>query len=150
MTDTQQLPVMAITLGDPAGVGPEIVLKAAADPETFRLCRPLAVGPAAVAAAQARALKLPVEVRAVSVAGDAEFRPGLLSVLDTGDLAPGDYRWGELSAAAGRAAVAAVERAAQLAMAGEVDAVVTAPLNKEAMRMAGVNFPGHTEILGAI
>ena len=141
---------MAITLGDPAGVGPEIVLKAAADPETFRLCRPLAVGPAAVAAAQARALKLPVEVRAVAAVDEAEFRPGLLSVLDTGHLAPGDYLWGELSAAAGRAAVTAVERAARLAMAGEVDAVVTAPLNKEAMRMAGVEYPGHTEILGAI
>ena len=150
MTDTQQFPLMAITLGDPAGVGPEIVLKAAADPETFRLCRPLAVGPAAVAAFQARELKIPVEVRPVSLVGEASFQPGLLSVLDTGDLIPGDYRWGELSAAAGRAAVDAVERAARLAMAGEVDAVVTAPLNKEAMRMAGVTYPGHTEILGAI
>src|SRR5437868_14115295 len=109
MTDTQQLPIMAVTLGDPAGVGPEIVLKAAADPTTFRLCRPLAVGPAAVTADQARELKLPVEVRAVSTVGEAEFRPGLLSVLDTGDLSPGDYRWGELSAAAGRAAVAGGE-----------------------------------------
>jgi 4-hydroxythreonine-4-phosphate dehydrogenase len=150
MSNAPQLPLIAITLGDPAGVGPEIVLKAAADPETFRLCRPLAVGPAAIAAEQGRALKLPVEVHAVSTVGEAEFRPGLLSVLDTGDLAPGDYQWGELSAAAGRAAVTAVERAARLAMAGEVDAVVTAPLNKEAMRMAGVNYPGHTEILGAI
>lgn len=141
---------MAITLGDPAGVGPEIVLKAAADPETFRLCRPLAVGPAAVTTEQARALKLPVEVRAVTEARAAEFRPGLLCVLDTGELSRGDYCWGELSAAAGRAAVTAVERAARLAMAGEVDAVVTAPLNKEAMRMAGVEYPGHTEILGAI
>src|SRR6266849_5282138 len=141
-------PLMALTLGDPAGVGPEIVLKAAADPETFRLCRPLAVGPAAVAADQARALKLPVSGDTVAAVGEAEYRPGHLSVLDAGDLAPGDYRWGELSAAAGRAAVAAVERAARLAMAGEVDAVVTAPLNKEAMRMAGVNYPGHTEILG--
>src|SRR6266516_4784400 len=102
MSDTQPLPLMAITLGDPAGVGPEIVLKAAADPETFRLCRPLAVGPAAVTAAQARELKLTVEVQAVSTVGDAEFRPGLLSVLDTGDLSLSDYRWGELSAAAGR------------------------------------------------
>src|SRR2546421_5278387 len=99
MSDTPPLPLMAIPLGDPAGVGPEIVLKAAADLETFRLCRPLAVGPAAVAAAQARTLKLPVEVRAVPTVGEAEFRPGLLSILDTGDLASGDYRWGELSAA---------------------------------------------------
>ena len=150
MSDTQPLPLMALTLGDPAGVGPEIVLKAAADPETFRLCRPLAVGPAAVAAHQARALSIPVEVRPVSSVGEAAFQPGRLSVLDTGELAPGDYQWGELSAAAGRAAVDAVERAARLAMAGEVDAVVTAPLNKEAMRMAGVTYPGHTEILGAI
>ena len=58
---------MALTLGDPAGVGPEIVLKAAADPETFRLCRPLAVGPAAVAAQQARELKIPVEVLTANI-----------------------------------------------------------------------------------
>jgi 4-hydroxythreonine-4-phosphate dehydrogenase len=141
---------MALTLGDPAGVGPEIVLKAAADPETFRLCRPVAVGPAAVAAEQARVLRLAVAVTPVASVSDASFQPGRLCVLNTGDLAPGGYRWGELSAAAGRAAVTAVERATQLAMAGEVEAIVTAPLNKEAMRMAGVNYPGHTEILGAL
>jgi 4-hydroxythreonine-4-phosphate dehydrogenase len=141
---------MALTLGDPAGVGPEIVLKAALDPETFRLCRPLAVGPAAVAAQQARDLGLAVEVQPVNSVSAASFLTGHLSVLDTGELAPGDYRWGELSAVAGRAGVAAVERAARLAMDREVDAVVTAPLNKEAMRLAGVTYPGHTEILGAI
>jgi 4-hydroxythreonine-4-phosphate dehydrogenase len=141
---------MALTLGDPAGVGPEIVLKAALDPETFRLCRPLAVGPAAVAADQAHALGLAVDVRPVSSVADARFQPGHLSILDTGELAPGEVRWGELSAAAGRAGVAAVERAARLAMAGEVDAIVTAPLNKEAIRLAGVPYPGHTEILGAV
>src|SRR5947208_14963890 len=97
-------PLMALTLGDPAGVGPEIVLKAAADPETFRLCRPLAVGPAAVAAEQARALKLPVSVHTVAAVGEAQFRPGHLSVLDTDDLAPGDYRAGARTAAAGWAA----------------------------------------------
>jgi 4-hydroxythreonine-4-phosphate dehydrogenase len=141
---------MALTLGDPAGVGPEIILKAALDPETFRLCRPLAVGPAAVAAEQARALKLAVDVQPVAAVANARFQPGHLSVFDTGELAPGDVRWGELSAAAGRAGVAAVERAAHLAMAGEVDAIVTAPLNKEAIRLAGVPYPGHTEILGAV
>src|SRR5207245_4755935 len=135
MTDTQQFPLMAITLGDPAGVGPEIVLKAAADPETFRLCRPLAVGSAAVAAQQARELNIPVEVRPVSSIGEAAFQPGRLSVLDTGELAPGDYRWGELSAAAGRAAVDAVERAARLAMAGEVDGGGPAPRSNEATRL---------------
>jgi 4-hydroxythreonine-4-phosphate dehydrogenase len=143
-------PLTALTLGDPAGVGPEIVLKAAADPETLRLCRPVAVGPAAVAARQARELEINVEVQPVARVDEARFEPGHLSVVDTGDLAPDAYRWGELSAAAGKAGVAAVERAAQLAMAGEVDAMVTAPLNKEAMRMAGVTYPGHTEILAAI
>src|SRR4051794_34202349 len=98
-------PLMALTLGDPAGLGPEIVLNAAADPHTFRLCRPLAAGPAAVAAEQARALGITVEVIPVASVGEATFQPGRLSVLDTGDLAPGGYRWGELSAAAGRAAV---------------------------------------------
>jgi 4-hydroxythreonine-4-phosphate dehydrogenase len=139
---------MALTLGDPAGVGPEIVLKAALDPETFRLCRPLAVGPVAIAARQARALNLAVEVQPVASVAEAQFQPGRLAILDTGD--PGEIRWGELSAAAGRAGVDAVERAAALAMAGEVDAMVTAPLNKEAIRLAGVPYPGHTEILGAV
>jgi 4-phospho-D-threonate 3-dehydrogenase / 4-phospho-D-erythronate 3-dehydrogenase len=139
---------MALTLGDPAGVGPEIVLKAALDAETFRLCRPLAVGPAAVAAGQARALNLAVEVQPVTCVADARFQLGRLAILDTGD--PGEIGWGELSAAAGRMGVDAVQRAAALAMAGEVDAIVTAPLNKEAIRLAGVPYPGHTEILGAV
>jgi 4-phospho-D-threonate 3-dehydrogenase / 4-phospho-D-erythronate 3-dehydrogenase len=144
------LPLMALTLGDPGGVGPEIVLKAACDPETYRLCRPLAVGPAAVAAEQARALKLDVDVQPVAAIAEARFKPGHLSILDTGDLSLEDVRWGKLSAVAGRAGVTAVERAARLAMDGEVDAIVTAPLNKEAIRMAGVPYPGHTEILGAV
>src|SRR5205809_2965662 len=113
MNHASSPPLMALTLGDPAGVGPEIVLKAAFDPETFRLCRPLAVGPAAVAAEQARALGIAVAVTPVASVGEASFQPGRLSVLDTGDLAPGGYCWGELSAAAGRAAVTAVERATQ-------------------------------------
>src|SRR5207247_5150760 len=98
-------PLMALTLGDPAGVGPEIVLKAAFDPETFRLCRPLAVGPAAVAAEQSRKLGLAVEVQPVHAVSEATFQAGQLSVLDTGGLAPGEYRWGALSAASGRAGV---------------------------------------------
>jgi 4-hydroxy-L-threonine phosphate dehydrogenase PdxA len=87
-----QLPLMAIALGAPAGIGPEIVLKAAADPETFRLCRLLAVGPAAVAARQARALKLPAPVHVVAAVRDEGFRPAPPSLLDTDDRAPGNHR----------------------------------------------------------
>lgn len=140
-------PVIALTLGDPAGIGPEIVARTLADPP--REVRALAVGDAAVLRRAARACGLDVAVHPVGAAGDARFEPGVLDVVDLG-VAGDDVPVGEVSEAAGRSAIAAVETAARLALDREVAGIATAPINKEAIGAAGCPHPGHTEMLGAL
>jgi 4-phospho-D-threonate 3-dehydrogenase / 4-phospho-D-erythronate 3-dehydrogenase len=139
-------PRIAITLGDTGGVGPEIALKAALSPEVKRICEPLLVGSAAVVreaaevvgagGAQVRAVEHPREL-------DREFS-GVL-VVETHTLAPGERTVGEVSATSGRAAAEDTRRAVELALAGDVDAVVSGPVNKQGLRMAGYDYPGQTE-----
>ena len=134
---------LAVTLGDPNGIGPEIVLKAAqAPPPGVRL---VAVGSAAILADQAARLGLgPVQ----PVASFAEpAAAGALAVVDPAPGGPADTDWGATSAAGGRHAMLAVSRAVDACLAGEVGGMVTAPLSKEAIHLAGYTFPGHTEYL---
>jgi 4-hydroxythreonine-4-phosphate dehydrogenase len=133
---------VAITMGDPAGIGPEIVAKLAAT-------RPpapwLVVGDAGV---MARTLRLIGSSLPIHVIGDPRaWREGALNVLEAGERLPADLPQGRIDARAGAAAYAYVQRAIDLALAGQVRAIVTAPLAKEALALAGVHYPGHTEIL---
>jgi 4-hydroxythreonine-4-phosphate dehydrogenase len=133
----------AITMGDPAGIGPEIVIKAlAARPGR----RHLVIGDAGVLRRAARAVGAEVEVRIVRSAQQVVDQAAVVDVLPATHL-PDDVAFGRLEARCGRAAYTYVERACALALAGEVSAVVTAPINKEALHLAGVPFPGHTEML---
>jgi 4-phospho-D-threonate 3-dehydrogenase / 4-phospho-D-erythronate 3-dehydrogenase len=122
-------PRLVISSGDPAGIGPEVTVKAAAQPQVAELAELIVTGDPALLGATARDLKLPLVLRVVAAGDASEVRPG------------------RLSAEGGRAAVAAVERAVQLINQGEADALVTAPINKEALRLAGYPWPGHTEML---
>jgi 4-phospho-D-threonate 3-dehydrogenase / 4-phospho-D-erythronate 3-dehydrogenase len=128
------LPRIAITMGDPAGVGPELCLRALSEPDLLRVCSPIVLGDAAVLRACAE-------------------RTGLLfnaaGVQDLGAIGMDDFEPGKVSPATGRAAFTYVDRAIDAALAGEVAAIATAPLNKEAMHMAGLKFPGHTEIFAS-
>jgi 4-phospho-D-threonate 3-dehydrogenase / 4-phospho-D-erythronate 3-dehydrogenase len=140
-------PIIAITMGDPAGVGPEVILKAVRNPRTHTTTRCLVVGDAAWLAAIARELDLGVEIRAVSSVAEAQFVPGVLDVLDLKNAPADRIQLGTVSPQGGKAAVEAVQVATNLALQGLVDAIATAPLNKEAMRLAGYRYPGHTELL---
>ena len=136
-------PPAAITMGDPAGVGPEVVVKAlAARPGR----RHLVVGDAGALRRAARTTAAAVRVCEVAGPDGVTDAPGVVHVLPVTDLPP-DLPLGRLDARCGRAAYAYVERASALALAGQVSAVVTAPINKEALHLAGVPFPGHTEML---
>ena len=141
-------PLLAITLGDPAGVGPEIVLKALAHPELYQRCRTLIIGDRRVLE---RALGWPSIPRLEIVDTDAPehgvYTAGQLTLLDLHNADPEYCPVGVVSPGSGRAAVGYVESACDLAMAGRVDAIVTAPLNKDAMHRAGFTYPGHTELL---
>jgi 4-hydroxythreonine-4-phosphate dehydrogenase len=148
MADRGSGPLLAITVGDPAGIGPEIVLKALAHAEVFERCRPLVIGDRRVLERAAPWVGQAAPVfEAIAKPRDGAYRAGTIPILDLGDADPAEIPVGVESAAGGRAAVAAVFRACDLTMAGETDAVVTAPLNKAAMHMAGFAYPGHTELL---
>lgn len=145
------LPLIAITMGDAAGVGPEIVMKAMASPELRARCRLLVIGDLRRLQAAGGIVSSTLELRAVEydAVATADYAPGVVNCLDLG-LIPPDLPWGRLSAVAGDAAYRYVECAARLATAGTIDAICTAPLNKEALQAGGHLYPGHTEMLAAL
>ncbi|HEU0165414.1 MAG TPA: 4-hydroxythreonine-4-phosphate dehydrogenase PdxA [Thermomicrobiales bacterium] len=141
-------PLLAITMGDPAGIGPEIILKALKHDEVYSRARPLVIGDRRTlerAAAWVAASDLTYDV--VVSPSEGRYQPGVISLLDLENAPADGYRIGEVSPEAGKAAVEFVFQACDLALAGSVDAVVTAPLNKAAMHQAGFIYPGHTELL---
>ncbi|HEY6899529.1 MAG TPA: 4-hydroxythreonine-4-phosphate dehydrogenase PdxA [Puia sp.] len=139
-------PIIGITMGDPASIGPEIAIKALLDEKVTSICRPLVVGDAGVLREIARQLGWEVVVRAVGVVGEARFEPGVIDVLDMKTVDLGRLVLGEVSAMAGHAAFEAVRKVIELAMAGEIEATVTGPINKKSINDAGHHFAGHTEI----
>lgn len=145
MTETKR-PVLAITAGDPAGIGPEIIVKCLASAGLYGQCRPLVVGPADCLRDAVRIVGAPLEIRTVSAPGEALFTPGTIDVLDLGGVDMSRLRYGSVQAMCGEAAFQAVVKAIELAMSGQADATVTAPLNKEALNLAGHHYSGHTEI----
>ena len=140
-------PILAITMGDPASIGPEITVKALAGPEVYRLCRPLVIGDAGMLE-RAKMVTGCADVRIHPVASPAEgeFVPGTVDVLDMGLVDAAALPIGQVSAQAGEAAFRYVEKAIALALSGEVDGTVTNALNKEAINLAGHHYSGHTEI----
>jgi 4-hydroxythreonine-4-phosphate dehydrogenase len=142
-------PLIAVTMGDPAGIGPEIVARAFADPGFRDGNRALVVGDPGILERAAKLLGLPLRVNEISEPEEAALEPGAVDVLAVGEL-PEDLPFGELDARAGDAAFRYLERATSLASAGRVGAIATAPLNKEAMHLAGHKYPGHTEILAEL
>ncbi|MEU0842540.1 4-hydroxythreonine-4-phosphate dehydrogenase PdxA [Streptomyces sp. NPDC005962] len=143
---TGPLPLIAVTMGDGAGIGPEVIVPALLAPETLRRCRPVVVGDAERLRQAARLRAIACEIVTVGAPAEAEFTPGRINIIDLG-LLPAELPWGELSAVAGDAAYQYIRAAARLAMDGEVQGICTAPLNKGALHAAGHIFPGHTELL---
>lgn len=132
------LPVIGLTLGDPAGIGPELCLSMLHDPAVLARCRPVVFGDARLLQRVAKACGLPVPPAEKGSIVDIEC-----SGMET-------VQPGKISAAGGRAAYRCVEAATREALAGRIAALVTAPLNKESLHLAGVPFPGHTEMLAAL
>jgi 4-hydroxythreonine-4-phosphate dehydrogenase len=142
-------PIIAITMGDAAGVGPEIIMKALSHSGIYERSRPLVVGDAARLRQAGRIVGVPLEIRAVAEPAEGTFRYGTVDCVDLA-LIPDDLPWGRLSPVAGNAAFRYIERAVALALRGAADAICTAPLNKEALHAGGHLYPGHTEILAAL
>jgi 4-hydroxythreonine-4-phosphate dehydrogenase len=140
------LPIVAITMGDAAGIGPEIVVKALGRDGVSGFCRPLVIGDARRLRRAAELSRVAVEVRSIATPSAAAFATGAIDCVDLA-LVPEDLEFGELSAVAGDAAFRFIERAVALALTREVDAICTAPVNKAALHAGGHRYPGHTEIL---
>mgnify|MGYP005855537739 FL=1 len=143
-------PLIAVTTGDPAGVGPEVVVKALANPQVFATTRPLVLGDCDVLEQAKRWCNLSLDIRPVSRPDAGRYAPGGFDLLDVGAIDAGSLRVGQAQAAAGKAAYEYLRRAIDLALTGEVEAIATAPINKEALRLAGVPYLDHTEILAAL
>lgn len=141
-------PLVAVTLGDPAGVGPEIIAKTFADPH-FSEARAVVVGDEAMLKRAINLLNLTLDLNVISRPDEGDFGPGVIDLIPVSHL-PEDLPFGELDERAGAAAFEYVKQAAEFALEGEVKAVCTAPLNKEAMHLGGYKYPGHTEILAEL
>lgn len=146
VNSTGNLPIVALTMGDGAGIGPEVIVPAVLDPATLAVCRPVVIGDAARLRQAAGLVNVNANIVSISAPDEAVFDGQRVNVIDLG-LLPADLPFGALSASAGEAAYQYVRVAAELAMAGAVQAICTAPLNKEALHAAGHVFPGHTELL---
>lgn len=139
-------PVVAITMGDPASIGPEIAVKALLTPGMYDWCKPVLVGDVAVFQQIADLLHLQARIHGINNVADALFEPGTIDVLNLVHTDLSQVKFGEISAAAGEASFQAVQKTIELAMSGAVDATVTGPINKKSINEAGHHFAGHTEI----
>lgn len=146
---TKELPILAITMGDAAGCGAEITVKALEDKNIYNICRPLVFGDAKRIQLAASIVKSSLKIQSVSAVQDGTYQFGTIDVLDFANI-PEDLPFGQVDARAGHAAFEYIQAAIQKSMANEVAAVVTAPINKEALHKGGHNFPGHTEILAEL
>src|SRR5579872_6487300 len=146
--DMTRLPLIALTMGDAAGIGAEVIMKSLRHAEIHARCRPVVIGDAERLRAAGCIVASPMRVRVVPYdeIERATFDGETVNCIDLG-LIPPDLPWGKLSPIAGAAAFRYVESATRLAMAGRIDAICTAPLNKEALHAGGYSYPGHTEML---
>ncbi len=133
-------------MGDPAGIGPEVTAKALAHGGMYAQCVPVVVGDRAPLEDAIRRAGMDARIRAIERPGDAMGEPGTIDLIDPGIIGEGGWRYKEVAATTGEASFRYVERAIRLAMAGEADAVVTGPISKEAIHLAGHQYSGHTEI----
>lgn len=141
-------PFLAITMGDACGIGPEVILKALSKPEVYRDCRPMVIGHPELLQNSLDVAGVDLAVQPVSSPEEAVCEWGTVEVLSPVELDVAKIHLGEVCPEAGRGAVEWVVTAVDLAVAGRIDGIVTAPLNKEAMNLAGFHYAGHTELLG--
>jgi 4-hydroxythreonine-4-phosphate dehydrogenase len=136
-------------MGDPAGIGPEIIAKAMADASVQDRARVFVIGDLQRLRLAMEVVHSTLEVRPMASPADAEFQLGTIDCLDVPSVSP-DLPWGQLSPEAGHAAYLYLEKAVELSTSGQIDAICTAPLNKAALHAGGHRFPGHTELLAEL
>jgi 4-hydroxythreonine-4-phosphate dehydrogenase len=147
MAEASYRPILALTMGDPVGVGPEILVLALAEAATYQVCRPLAIGDLPALERARRLLAPHLHIRVVDHTGQGRYEAGTVDLLALSHLKPEELHYGTPTRAAGAAMVSYILTAIDLALKGEVAALVTGPISKTAMALAGYPYPGHTELL---
>ncbi|MFO7696283.1 MAG: 4-hydroxythreonine-4-phosphate dehydrogenase PdxA [Anaerolineae bacterium] len=142
-------PVIVITMGDPAGVGPEVIAKALKHAEIWDLCRPVVVGDLDIMNQASELVEGPT-FRGIADLSEARFHPAAPDIVDCKQLEADGLQPGRVSAACGSAAAAYIERAAEICKSGQAEAMATAPINKAALKEAHIPYIGHTELLAAL
>ena len=143
-------PLIAVTLGDPAGIGPEIVVRTAADRQLFKEANCIVIGDLGAIEQAIRITGVDLKVNRIEDPADGDYSEGVLNLIDLANIDMEKFEYGKVSAMCGKAAFEYIEKSIELALAGKADAVATAPINKEALRAAGIDFIGHTEIFAAL
>ncbi|MFQ5997104.1 MAG: 4-hydroxythreonine-4-phosphate dehydrogenase PdxA [Dehalococcoidales bacterium] len=143
-------PLLAITMGDAAGSGPEIITKALADPEVRAICRPVVVGDAAAMQAALEITGVPGKVKAIEKVSEASFGNGVIEVIDLHNIQLDQLTRGRVDPMAGKAAYEYIRLATNMTLMGECDAIVTSAINKEALNKAGYHYDGHTQLLAEL
>jgi len=133
-------------MGDPAGIGPEIIVKALSESDIHRICRPIVIGDAAVIRETLTICNLSAEIRETVDIEDTPPNRGVIEIIDLCNVDMAGLKMGVPSKMCGSAAVAYIRKAGELAMAKKIDAITTAPINKEVVNAAGFQYPGHTEM----
>jgi len=142
--------LLAITMGDAAGSGPEIITKALAKPEVRKLCRTVVIGDAAAMKEAFIFTKAPGVVRAIGRLAEARFQDGIVEVIDLHNIELDKLTRGRVDPMAGKAAYEYIKLGTEMTLAGESDAIVTSAINKEALNKAGYHYDGHTQLLAEL
>ena len=141
------LPLIGVTMGDPTGVGPEIIVKALAKEEPFQACRPLVFGDQGVLLKAIKDLGVDATVEVFDHVPEEGYRPGNICLFPSSHLRAEALQIGKPDRECGEAMVNSIRLAVQWVMLGRIDAVTTCPINKQAINRAGYSFSGHTELL---
>lgn len=144
--ETKYRPVTAITMGDPAGIGPEIVVGAMLDKELHECCKPFVIGSIAIMDRAAKVLGRELKYNKIEDPEQAKYEYSTIDIMETGDYDTDSIEWGKVQKLAGQMAVDWIMKSIELGMNKKIDAVSTAPIHKEAIKLVGVKEPGHTEI----
>lgn len=144
------LPTIGITMGDPTGIGPEIIAKVLSDKSTFHFCRPIVLGDRTVMERALRLLNSTLKVNEIENVVEREYRNGKLNLINLSDINVNEIDYGVPTQSCGKAMVKYIEEAVKLVLAGSIDAITTAPISKKALSDAGYTYPGHTELLAEL
>lgn len=143
-------PLIAVPIGDPAGVGPEIVAKSLASEKVFQAANCIIVGDRAIMENAIRITGAKLTVNAMAEPDEGDYREGVLNLIDLANVDLEQFEFGKVSGMCGKAAYEYIAKSIELANAGKADAVATTPINKESLRAGGIHYIGHTEIFGAL